>query len=88
MSYQALLFVFDAKNGQQTGLNASVVLVVAPLVLLMMDQVLSLRQRGVRAVILTTSMDRCRVPDKTLIVTDDNLESVMFCALEAIIGMK
>ena len=90
MCYQALPFVFDAKNGRQTGLNASVVLVVAPLVALMVDQVRSLRQSGVRAAILTTSTDRCRVPDKTLIVTDGDHEStsILFCAPEAILGTK
>lgn len=90
LCYQILPYLFDAKLGRQTDSRSSVVLVISPLVSLMVDQVRSLRQRGARAAILTTSAESSRVPDKSLIATDSDLAdaSYLFSAPEAILGSR
>ena len=90
LCYQVLPFLFDAKLGRQSGPIVSMVLVVAPLVSLMVDQVRNLRGRGVRAAILTTSSDNSRVPGVSLIATESDLASasILFSAPEAILGSR
>ena len=58
--YEALPFLFDFKLKRTSSVdNRSTVVVVSPLISLMTDQVTSLRQRGVSAVI---HMDRILRP--------------------------
>ena len=47
LCYQALLFIMDCKRGLVGSQERSLVLVVSPLIALMVDQVTSLRKRGV-----------------------------------------
>lgn len=81
-------FLFDYRLGR-TGAPASrsTVLVVSPPVSLMIDQVSSLRERGVSAAILS-SHELC---DKSLLATDKALQtpgmfSLLFASPEAVIG--
>lgn len=86
--YHTLPFVFDSKLGRAVTCSdvCSVVLVISPLVLLMTDQVLDLRRRGVRSAVLTAGGG----VDKTIIATDEDVEkcSLLFCAPEALIGSR
>lgn len=84
LCYQTLPFVFDALR--QEGRSNSAVLVVSPLIALMEDQVSSLRSRGVKASIITTS---------TSVVTENistrrslAIDSLFYCAPEALITSK
>ena len=86
--YECLPFVFDYSLGCTQDLSArSLVIVVSPLRSLMIDQVTSLRKRGVSAAILS-GHDGI---DKSLLATDSDLVipgkySLVFSAPEAIVG--
>ncbi len=69
-----------------TDANSSTVIVVSPLVTLMEDQVSSLRKRGVKASIITSSTSIC----KENRATDHNFstDSIFFCAPEALTNTK
>ena len=54
--YQTLPFVFDSKLGRVNSQCGSVVLVVSPLIALMVDQVVGLRERGANAAVITTGL--------------------------------
>ena len=54
LCYQTLPFVMDHKLSQVGTQKSSAVLVVSPLVALMVDQVRSLRSRGVKSSIITS----------------------------------
>ena len=56
MCYQTLPFVFDSKLDRVNSQSGSVVLVVSTLIALMVDQVVSLRGRGVNAAVITTGL--------------------------------
>ena len=83
--YEILPFLFDLKLASG---ECSIVIVVSPLVSLMVDQVASLRSRGMRAAIMSGH----RGVDSELLATDRNVEtgkfSLLFCAPEAIIASE
>ena len=78
---QALPFVSDYKLGLVSAQKTSIVLVVAPLVALMVDQVHSLREKGVGAVIISSGGREGRVA-KALLATEDTMDcaSLVFCS--------
>ena len=92
MCYEVLPFVMDCKLGRfdsQSGdysVCCSVVLVISPLISLMVDQVLSLRRRGVHASIISYGTGVKR----ELLATEDDLGecSLLFCAPEALVGSR
>ena len=88
LCYQALPFMIDSKLGLVDTGKSSVVLVISPLIALMVDQVKSLRSRGVKCSILTSSS--CGDIDKDLIGTEGNLstDSLLFCTPESLIRSK
>ena len=86
--YECLPFLFDFTLGrtQSSGIK-SLVIVISPLISLMIDQVISLRKRGVLAAILS-GHDGI---DRALLASDNDLGlpgkySLLFTAPEAIIG--
>ena len=84
--YECLPFLFDMKLDRHISEHErSVVLIVSPLVSLMVDQVSSLRSRGVSAGILSSQGSI----DKSLLATegDSSHFSLLFAAPEALIGM-
>ena len=83
--FQALPFVFDYKLGLVSAEKKSVVIVVAPLVALMVDQVQCLRANGVRAVIVSSGGREGRVA-QDLLASEDTLgsASLVFCSPEAL----
>ena len=90
--YEVLPFIMDCKLGRVAGESGqcsaicSVVLVISPLISLMVDQVLSLRRRGVDAAIITSGGG----VNKDLLATEDDIGkcSLLFCAPEALVGSK
>ena len=78
MCYQALPFVMDYQKGLVGCSETSAVLVVSPLTALMVDQVKSLRSRGVHTSIIITSGGE-------LVKARDSL---LFCAPEALVLSK
>ena len=84
--YECLPFLYDMKLDRHLSeQERSVVLVISPLVSLMVDQVSSLRSRGVPAAILSSQGSI----DKSLLATEGDLSrfSLLFAAPEAIIGV-
>ena len=83
VGYEALPFVFEYKL---KAVAPCLALVFSPLISLMVDQVLSLRRRGVKAAIITSGGG----VEKELLAGDDDLSSssLLFCAPEAIIGSR
>ena len=82
LCYEMLPFVFDVKRDR----SDSMVIVVSPLVSLMIDQVRSLRRRGVEAAIMSTagaSGTECHF----LLATEKDLSQskFLFCAPEALV---
>ena len=86
VSDQVLPFVFDHKLGLVAG---SSIIVVSSLIALMVDQVRSLRQNGVGAVIISSG-SRDTIVDKAFIATEGNLQSssVIFSSPEALAHTK
>lgn len=85
--FQVLPFVFDYKsNVSASAVKRSVVIVVAPLVALMVDQVESLRAKGVDAAIVSSGGREGRVADD-LLASEDTLDtaSLLFCSPEALL---
>ena len=78
-----LLFAIEYKKGQS---GSCAVLLVSPLVYLMIDQVESLRARGVKASIVTSGSDI--VP--LLVATKSALSSdnLLFCTAKALALLK
>ncbi len=87
--FQTLPFVFDYKLGLADAVKKSVVLVIAPLIALMVDQVRSLRAKDVNAVIMSSGGREGRVA-ADLLATEDNLTraSLVFCSPEALVQDK
>lgn len=88
LCYQALPFLMDSKLGfanSEKRLSSSV-FVVSPLVALMIDQVKSLRSRGVKCSVITSSSD----VEKDLLATHSSLssDSLLFCTPEALVRSK
>ena len=52
--------------------------VVSPLIVLMVDQVRSLRGRDIEAVIISSGSRECSVVDKEFLATEENLRSACF----------
>ena len=86
LCYQALPFLMDFKKGLVDTENRCAVLVISPLVALMIDQVKSLRRRGVSCSIVTSSGGI----EEELIATDSSLlnDSLFFCTPEALVRSK
>ena len=86
LCYQALPFLMDLKLGFANTEKSSSVFVVSPLVALMIDQVKSLRSRGVKCSVITSSSD----VEKDLIATHSSLssDSLLFCTPEALVRSK
>ena len=86
LCYQALPFLIDFKKGLVDTEKRSAVLVISPLVALMVDQVKSLRKKGVSCSIVTSSGDI----EKELLATDSSLlsDSLLFCTPEALVRSK
>ncbi len=76
----------DHKLGLAGTSKSSSVLVVYPLVALMVDQVKTLRSRGVKSSIITSGSDLA----KPLLATESSLctDSMLFCAPEALVLRK
>ena len=87
--FQTLPFVFDFKLGLVGAQEKSVVIVVAPLVALMVDQVQSLRARNVNAVIVSSGGREGRVAGN-LLATEETLDSasLVYCSPEALVQHK
>ena len=84
---KAYLFLYDMKLDRHLSEHErSVVLVVSPLVSLMVDQVSSLRSRGVAAAILSSQ----RSIDRRLLATEGDLSqfSLLFAAPEALVCVE
>ena len=81
--YQSLPFVMDNKLGLSRN---SAVLVVSPLTALMVDQIHSLRSKGVKCSLITSSSNL----GKPLLATESSLttDSLLFCAPEALVLPK
>ena len=86
MCYQALPFVMDYQRGLVGCSETSAVLVVSPLTALMVDQVKSLRSRGVHTSIITSGGELV----KGFMATESSLsrDSLLFCAPEALVLSK
>ena len=84
--YQTLPFVFDSKLGRVNSQCGSVVLVVSPLIALMVDQVVGLRERGVSAAVITTGGG----VREELRATENDMSkcSLLYCAPEALISSR
>ena len=82
LCYEMLPFVFDVKRGRVD----SLVIVVSPLVSLMIDQVRSLRRRGVQAAIMS-SAGACGTECFSLLATEEDMSKskLLFCAPEALV---
>ena len=78
LCYEVLSFMFDDKFGSQD----SLVIVISPLISLMVDQVIGLRQRSVDAAIMSSGSKI----QKDLLATEESIQNyhLLFCAPEAI----
>ena len=89
LCYQVLPFLFDHKLGFVRG-KSSAVVVFSPLISLMVDQVQSLRQRGVEAVVISqggrfaTSLDKETLASPLSLLT----ASLIFCSPEILSSTK
>ncbi len=81
--YEMLPFVMDHKLGRVSTTCSSVVLVISPLIALMVDQVISLRRRGIRAAVLSTGSG----VEKSLIASEEDLAecSLLYSAPESLV---
>lgn len=88
--YQVLPFIFDHKLGVVSGQKKSCAIVVSPLIALMVDQVRSLRQAGVEAVIISCGSREASIVDKEFIATEERLSSasLIFSSPEALAHTK
>lgn len=89
--FQALPFVFDYKKGLVDAQRKSIVLIIAPLVALMVDQVQTLRNRDINAVIVSSGgRGREGKVAANLLASEHTLgdASLIFCSPEALIQDK
>ena len=82
LCYQTIPFVIDYKFRS----IKHAVLVVSPLIALMLDQVQTLRQRGVKSSIITSTS----AVAKEFLAGESNLanDSILFCAPEAFVTQR
>ena len=89
--FQTLPFMFDYKLGlvKEEVKKRSLLIVVAPLVALMVDQAKSLQDSGVRAVIVSSGGRENRIPE-SLLETEETLmsASLAFCSPESLVQDK
>ena len=85
LCYQVFPFMFDHKAGL---LGRNVVVVVSPLKALMADQIKSLRDSGVKAVVISSGSNDTFTSD--FIASESTLRtaSLIFCSPEALISPK
>ena len=86
--YESLPFVYDYKASTSSDRRecSSLVIVVSPLISLMIDQVASLRRRGVNSAIISSGSG----VEKELLATDDDIAScnLLFCVPEVLVSSK
>lgn len=84
LCYHALPFLMDFKGAVVDSDNPSAVLVISPLII---DQVKSLRSRGVKCSIITSSGSEI---EKDLLGNESSLsgDSLLFCTPEALVRSK
>ena len=82
LCYQVLPFVFDHLRGPE---KSSAVLVVSPLIALMVDQVQSLRRRGVKSSVIASQSGV-----ENLLAADVNLrnDKLLFCSPEVLARVR
>ena len=88
--FQVLPFLFDHKLGLSDGSEKRCVIVVSPLVSLMVDQVRSLKSKGVHAVVISSSSRENTIVDREFRATETSLSSasLIFSSPEALIHTK
>ena len=88
--FQVLPFLFDHKLGLSDGSEKRCVIVVSPLVSLMVDQVRSLKSKGVHAVVISSSSRENTIVDREFRATETSLSSasLIFSSLEALTHTK
>ena len=86
LCHQALPFLLDFKRGFANTEKCRAVFVISPLIALMIDQLKSLRNRGVKCSIVTSGSS----VEKDLLATPDSLssDSLLFCTSEALVRSK
>ena len=86
LCYQALPFLMDFKKSLVDTEKRSAVLVIRPLIALMIDQVKSVRKKGVNCSIVTSSDGT----ENHLLTTQSSLlsDSLLFCTPEALVRSK
>lgn len=84
LCYQVLPFMFDHKLGLIDTPKSCAVLVISPLIALMINQVQSLRSKGIKCSIVTSSMTGVA---KDFIANNSSFtsDSMLFCSPEAIV---
>ena len=87
--YQALPFLFNHKLGLAVTQRRAV-LVVSPLIALMIDQVRSLRERSVEAVVISSGSRETSAVDKEFLAAEENMKSasIIFSSPEALAYTK
>ena len=85
LCYQVLPFMFDHKAGL---LGRNVVVVVSPLKALMADQIKSLRDSGVKAVVISSGSKDTFTNDFIALESTLRTASLIFCSSEALISPK
>ena len=85
LCYQVLPFMFDHKAGL---LGRNVVVVVSPLKALMADQIKSLRDSGVKAVVISSGSKDTFTSDFIASESILRTASLIFCSPEALISPK
>lgn len=88
--FQVLPFLFDHKLGLSDGSEKRCVIVVSPLVSLMVDQVRSLKSKGVHAVVISSSSRDNTIVDREFRATETSLSSasLIFSSPEALTHTK
>ena len=88
--FQVLPFLFDHKLGLTDGSEKKCVIVVSPLISLMVDQVRSLKSKGVHAVVISSNSSENSIVDREFRATESSLTraSLIFSSPEALTHTK